>query len=80
MMVICCYNLEDDLSNVYTVEEAVDKIGFGMFQALLSLFSGAIMVGSSLIVLKFVYVLSIHYCSQTALQACIKLYSCVSYS
>ena len=35
---------EDDLTNVYTVEEAVDKIGFGLFQVLLSLFSGAIMV------------------------------------
>ena len=44
---------------MYTVEEAVDKIGFGLFQALLSLFCGAIMVGSYLIVLKYVYVL--HY-------------------
>ena len=35
---------EDDLTNTYTVEEAVDKIGFGLFQVLLSLFSGAIMV------------------------------------
>ena len=32
---------EDDLSNVYTVEEAVHKIGFGVFQILLSLFCGA---------------------------------------
>ena len=31
---------EDDLSNVYTVEEAVHKIGFGVFQILLSLFCG----------------------------------------
>ena len=35
---------EDDLSNIYTVEEAVHKIGFGVFQILLSLFCGAIWV------------------------------------
>ena len=34
----------DDLSNIYTVEEAVHKIGFGVFQILLSLFCGAIWV------------------------------------
>ena len=33
---------EDDLSNIYTVEEAVHKIGFGVFQILLSLFCGTI--------------------------------------
>ena len=30
---------EDDLSNIYTVEEAVHKIGFGVFQILLSFFN-----------------------------------------
>ena len=35
---------EDDLSNIYTVEEAVHKIGFGVFQILLSFFCGAIWV------------------------------------
>ena len=35
---------EDDLSNVYTVEEAVHKIGFGVFQILLSMFCGLIWV------------------------------------
>ena len=34
----------DDLSNIYTVEEAIQKIGFGVFQILLSLFCGAIWV------------------------------------
>ena len=34
----------DDLSNIYTVEEAVHEIGFGVFQILLSLFCGAIWV------------------------------------
>ena len=33
-----------DLSNIYTVEEAVHKIGFGVFQVLLSLFCGAVWV------------------------------------
>ena len=32
---------EDDLSNIYTVEEAVHKIGFGVFQVLLCFFCGA---------------------------------------
>ena len=35
---------EDDLSNIYTVEEAVHEIGFGVFQVLLSFFCGAIWV------------------------------------
>ena len=48
-MIIVIIITEDDLSSVYTVEEAVDRIGFGIFQALLSLFSGAIMVGNYLI-------------------------------
>ena len=30
---------EDDLSNIYTVEEVVHKIGFGVFQILLSFFN-----------------------------------------
>ena len=42
---------DDDLSNVYTVEEAVQEIGFGVFQVLLTLFSGAIWV----IILTCVY-------------------------
>ena len=33
-----------DLSNIYTVEEAVHKMGFGVFQVLLSLFCGAVWV------------------------------------
>ena len=37
---------EDDLSNVFTVEEGVQKIGFGIFQVLLSFFCGAIGVKS----------------------------------
>ena len=37
----CIIITEDDLSNIYTVEEAVHKIGFGVFQILLSLFCGA---------------------------------------
>ena len=35
---------EDDLSNIYTVEEAVYEIGFGVFQVLLSFFCGVIWV------------------------------------
>ena len=58
-MIIVIIITEDELSNVYTVEEAVDKIGFGIFQALLSLFSGAIMVGNYLITQKYVNILSI---------------------
>ena len=38
------YISDDDLSNVYTVEEAVHKIGFGVFQILLALFCGAVAV------------------------------------
>ena len=58
-MIVVIIITEDDLSNVYTVEEAVDKIGFGIFQALLSLFSGAIMVGNYLIAQKYVNILRI---------------------
>ena len=38
---------EDNLSNIYTVEEAVQKIGFGVFQILMSLFCGTIWVNAT---------------------------------
>ena len=34
----------DNIPDVYTVEEAVDKLGFGAFQVLISLFAGVIWV------------------------------------
>ena len=33
-----------DIPDVYTVEDAVDKMGFGLFQILLSMFAGSIWV------------------------------------
>ena len=36
--------ITDDLPDVYTVEEAVDKLGFGAFQVFMSIFAGAIWV------------------------------------
>ena len=44
--VLCnyCVITENDLPGVYTVEEAVDKLGFGAFQVLISIFSGTIWV------------------------------------
>ena len=38
---------DDELTEVFTIEEAVDKIGFGVFQVLLSLYIGATGVGSN---------------------------------
>ena len=34
----------DDVSDIYTVEEAVDKLGFGAFQVFMSIFAGTIWV------------------------------------
>ena len=42
----------DDLPNIYTVEEAIQKIGFGVFQILLSLFCGAIWVIATYCIMK----------------------------
>ena len=35
---------DDDTPDVYTVENAVDEMGFGLFQVLLSIFAGLIWV------------------------------------
>ena len=69
---------EDDLSNIYTVEEAVHKIGFGVFQILLSLFCGAAAVSllHNIIIIyicmyvcrkKYMYIKFAHTCERTFL-------------
>jgi len=35
---------DGEQSQVFTVEDAVDKIGFGVFQLLITLYSGAVVV------------------------------------
>ena len=35
---------DDDVPDIYTVEEAVDKLGFGAFQVFMSIFAGTIWV------------------------------------
>ena len=42
-----CTTDDDEVSEMYTIEEAVDKIGFGVFQVLISLYSGAVSVNNS---------------------------------
>ena len=48
LLIVLCNNyviiIIDDIPDVYTVEEAVDKLGFGAFQVLISLFAGVIWV------------------------------------
>ena len=42
---ICCYSIPVlFLDSTYTVEEAVEKLGFGSFQLLVTLFSGFLWV------------------------------------
>ena len=38
------YTITGDLPDVYTVEEAVDKLGFGAFQVFMIIFAGSITV------------------------------------
>ena len=41
-----CYTAIADLPDVFTVDEAVDKMGFGLFQVLLCMFAGSIWVST----------------------------------
>jgi len=45
------YFTDDESTDIHTIEEAVDKIGFGVFQVLISLYSGAVLV---IIILWFI--------------------------
>lgn len=46
---------DGDLSNIHTVDEAVEKMGFGAFQILLSMFAGAIWVSMFFYTFQFIF-------------------------
>ena len=42
-----CSTVDDELLDLFTVDEAVEKMGFGVFQLLVAMFAGLVWVSVS---------------------------------